>query len=204
MIAKRAKSKLALILVTIALITTTGVVVFRSFVRCDSTEGARVRSPNGKWVVTSTSRACPAGPLSVTNYDVFVTLRAQPAAGSRVPAPVHIFDSDDAAEPPNLTWASTNELRLELKEEGAIRTSKHEVENIRIEYVVPKWIWDSLGSIESDRLRDDRQSKELFNAGKISSNDLRVSLELTAAVAQQRTKFREWVLANATVEENPR
>src|SRR5215469_11078094 len=97
-----AKSKLALILVAIALVTTTGAVVFRLLVRCDYTDERPVWSPDGKWVVTSTLRACPAGPLLVTNYNVFVTLSAGIAAGSHDPDPVPIFDSEGAAEPPNL------------------------------------------------------------------------------------------------------
>ncbi len=167
---------------------------------CDYTDDTSVWSPDGKWLATATSRACPAGPLSVTNYGVFVTLRARPASGLAATAPIHIFDSDGAAEPPQVTWTGANELRLELKEEGSVRTSKHDVEGIRIKYVVPKWIWDSLGKIQSDRLRQDRESEELVESGKMTDADLRISLQAHAAAAEERATFRQWVLRNATVE----
>jgi hypothetical protein len=195
----RRNSVVAFVIVTLALIGTVGFVVFRS-VRCDYTSEAPVWSPDGKWVLSSTTRACPAGPLSVTKYDVFVTLNSGPAAVSPVAGSVQIFENHGAAEPPSISWTSTKEVSLKVMEEGTVTTSKHEVANIRFKYVVPKRIWDSLRAIETDRLQRDRDDEELFKAGKCNSDELRTYLEINQSVAEDRTKFRQWVLGNAAVE----
>jgi hypothetical protein len=195
----RGNSVIVSAVVALALIGTVGFVAFRSD-RCGYTSEAPVWSPDGKWVVSSTTRACPAGPLSVTNYDVFVTLNSRTAAVWPGTGAVQIVFESQAAEPPSISWTSTNEVSLNVMEEGTVTTSKHEAANIRFKYVVPKWIWDSLRAIETDRLQRDRDDEELFKAGKCSGDDLRISLETNEAVAEDRTKFRQWVLDNATVE----
>ena len=136
----------------------------------------------------------------MTDYDVSVNLSAKQAPGAPVAAPMQIFEIDDAAEQPHISWTNRNELKLELNDEGTVSVCKHEVADIKIKYVVPKWMWDSLGAIESDHVRDDRQSEELFKAGKMSQDDLRVSLQTIQAVAEERATFRQWVLDNATVD----
>lgn len=170
--------------------------------RCDFTSETPIWSPDGKWVVTATTRACPAGPLSVTDYDVFVTLDARKAAGSTFAGPVQIFESGGTAEPPIISWNNTNDLRLRLAEEGTVKTSKHEVDDVRIRYVVPKWIWDRLGTIQTDHLQKDRNAEELFAAGKLSRDDMRITQQIDHSVAEERTKFRKWVLDSATVEDD--
>jgi hypothetical protein len=52
-------------------------------------------------------------------------------------------------------------------------------------------MWDSLRAIESDHIRDDSQAEELFKAGKMSHDDLRISLQINQAVAEERAAFRQ-------------
>jgi hypothetical protein len=184
-----------------------GLVIFRIIksedIKCEDIDEPSIRSPDGKWVVNSTTKACPAGPLSVTNYDVMVTLSPTPTAASAKVGPVRIFESDGSSQPPTITWASANVLVLELNDEGAVKVSKHEFANVTINYVVPKSLWDNLGKIETVRLQEDRESEELHKAGKMSSDDLRISLQINQAVAEGWTNFRQWVLENASYERGP-
>jgi hypothetical protein len=57
------------IAITLGIFATVGVVAFRLLrhdVRCDESSEIPVWSPDGKWAVTSSTKACFAGPLSVT------------------------------------------------------------------------------------------------------------------------------------------
>jgi hypothetical protein len=177
-------------------------VIFR-LARCEYIDEASVQSPDGKWVVKSTTRACPAGPLSVTNYATMVTLSATAAAASANAGPVRIFESDGSSEPPTVTWANANLLVLQVNDEGAVRVSKHEFASVTINYMIPKRLWDNLGKIETVRLQQDRESEELHKAGKMSSDDLRVALKDNQAFTEERTNFRQWVLQNASYEGDP-
>ena len=172
-------------------------------VRCEDIDEPAVRSPDGKWVVQATTEACPAGPLSVKNYRVIVTLAATPTAASAKTGPVQIFESGDSAEPPTITWASANVLVLKVADIGEVRVSKHEFADVTINYVVPKWLLDNLSHIEADRLQQDREAAELHKAGKMSSEDLRTSLQAEQAYAKELTDARQWALENATVERDP-
>ena len=179
-----------------------GLVIFR-IVKCEDIDEPSVRSPDGKWVVKSTTKACSVGLLSVTNYDVIVTLSPTATSASPKARPVRIFESDHSPKPPTVKWTSANAVVLEVADVGAVRVSKHESANVTINYTVPKWLWDNLGTIESVRLKKNRESEELHKAGKISSDDLRVSLENNQAVAKEWTNFRSWVLENAPFERDP-
>jgi hypothetical protein len=114
-----------------------------------------------------------------------------------------VFESADAAEVPTLTWLNEHELVLRVNDIGEVQISKHEVGDVRIRYTVPKWIWNNLGTIETDRLNSERESQDLYKAGKLSKDDLRASIGTEDAVARERANFREWVIANATVEDPP-
>jgi hypothetical protein len=171
--------------------------------KCEDIDDPPVRSPDGKWVVQSTTKACPAGPLSVTNYAVIVTLAATATAASAKARPVRIFESDDSAEPPTITWAGANVLVLKVDAVGEVRVSKHEFANVTINYVVTKWLWDRFGDIEAYRRQRDREAEELYKAGKASSDDLRIYLQADQGVAEEWTNFRQWVLENASHERVP-
>lgn len=179
-----------------------GLFIFR-IIKCEDIDEPSVRSPDGKWDVKSTTKACPAGLLSATNYDVFVTLAATPTAASVEANPVRIFESDGSSRPPTISWANANVLILELNDEGGVRVSKREFANVTINYVVPKWLWENLGKIETVRLQRNRESEELYKIGKISSDDLRTSLKIEQAYAEDWTNFRKWVLENASHEGDP-
>ena len=179
-----------------------GSVIFR-IPKCQDIDDPSVRSPDGKWVVQSTTKACPAGLLSVTNYDVFVTLAAMPTAASANVGPLRIFECDGCAEPVNMTWASASVLVLKIADIGVVRVSKHEFEGVTINYVVPKWLLDNLSHIETDRLQGDREDEKLHKAGKSSSDDLRISLQINQAYAKELTNFRQWILENASLERDP-
>jgi hypothetical protein len=169
-------------------------------IKCDEIEEPSIWSPDGKWVVKSITKACPAGPLSVTNYDVIVTMLASPTASSAKAGPERIFESDGSSNPPTVTWASANALVLKVNDEGAVRISRHELANVAINYVVPKWLWDNLGKIETDHLQQNRESEELYKSGKMSSDDLRTSLQMNQYSGEGLTKFRQWVSENASHE----
>jgi len=169
-------------------------------IKCDEIEEPSIWSPDGRWVVKSMTKACPAGPLSVTNYDVIVTISVSPTASSAKPSPERIFESDGSSSPPTVTWASPHALVLKVNDEGAIRISRHEFANVAINYVVPKWLWDNLGKIETDHLQQNRESEELYKSGKMSSDDLRISLQINQDSADEWTKFRQWVSENASHE----
>ena len=197
-----------LAVITAALMITAGVVATVRFVvsraaKCDYVDETPVPSPDGKWVVTATTRACPYGLLSCTDYDVFVTLSAGPGAPPPHAGTARIFEEDDAAEPPDIFWTGMNELILKVADFGAVRTSRHQFENMRIKYVVPKWIWDRLGQAETYHAQQDKDSMELFKAGKMSGHDLRISLETNQGVADEMRQFRKWVVENASVEGEP-
>jgi hypothetical protein len=114
-----------------------------------------------------------------------------------------IFESVDASEVPTLTWVNGQELRLRVNDIGDIQASKHEVRGVRISYTVPKWIWDRLGTLEAERLRSERESRELFKSGKLSKEDLRASIATEEAMGEEYAKFRQWVIANATEDDQP-
>jgi hypothetical protein len=194
------------IAVTLGCVITAGIIVgliiFR-IIKCDYIDEPSVRSPDGKWIVKSTTKVCPAGPLSVTNYDVMVTLSSTPRTASANAGPVRIFESDGSSEPPTITWARANALVLEVNDEGAVKISKHEFADVNINYVIPKWLWDSLGKIETVRLQRDKELEELHRAGKISSDDLRTELKDNQTSDEERMNFRQWVLQNASDEGDP-
>jgi hypothetical protein len=171
-------------------------------VRCDEIVEPPVRSPDGESVATSTLKSCPVGFLSSTNYSVSVALSFQsPASSSKTETSV--FESADATEVPTLTWVNGHELVLKVNDIGAVQVSKHEAGDVRISYTVPRWIWDRLGTIEADRLHSERESQDLYKAGKLSKEDLRASIGTEDVVAEEQAKFRQWVIANATVEDPP-
>src|SRR5882672_5814465 len=61
--------------------------------KCEDIDEPSVRSPDGRWVAESTIRACPAGPLSVTNYDVIVALATTQTQASAKVDRVQIFEN---------------------------------------------------------------------------------------------------------------
>ena len=191
------------IAVTLGCVVIAGLVVslfISRVIKCEDIEEPSIWSPDGKWVVKSMTKACPAGPLSVTNYDVIVTMLASPTASSAKAGPERIFESDGSSNPPTIIWASANALVLKVNDEGAVRISRHDLANVAINYVVPKLLWEKLGKIEADHLRQDKESEELYKSGKMSSDDLRTSLQLNQHSAEEWTKFRQWVLENASHE----
>jgi len=139
----------------------------------------------------------------VTNYDVIVALATTQTQASAKVDRVQIFENFGSSEPPTITWASPNVLELEINSEGIVRVSKHEFANVTINYVIPNSLWDDLGKIEADRLQHDRESEELYQAGKSSRDDLRIELQLHRAGAEEWTNFRQWVLENASHERDP-
>jgi hypothetical protein len=169
--------------------------------RCDEVVELPVRSPDGASVATSTFRACPVGLLSTTTCSVSVVLSSGSATSSS--NETSIFESVDASEVPTLTWVNGHELRLRVNDIGDIQASKHEVRDVRISYTVPKWIWDRLGTLETERLRSERESQELFKSGRLSKEDLRASIATEEAMGEEHAKFRRWVTANATEEDQP-
>lgn len=169
-------------------------------IACELLPETPVQSPDGKWVLTSITRECPAGLLDVTNYDEFVDIKAIPAGSSLTKDPVRVFENDGSSESTKITWAGTDEAILEVNGSGSVRTSWHQLGNIKFEYVVPEWLWLSLDGIETERLKKDREANDLFKTGKSSSDDLRISLEIDRGVADELTKFREWIINNASVE----
>jgi hypothetical protein len=173
-------------------------VIFRAS-KCENIDESSVRSPDGRWVAQSTTMACPVGLLSVTNYDDIVTLSATTAASGKANA-VRIFECDGCSAPLTITWPNSNVLVLIVADEGAVRVSKHEFANVTIKYEVPKWLWDNLGEIETVHLLRNRESQELYKAGKMSSDDLRISREVDQADAQEWANFRQWVVENASHE----
>ena len=168
--------------------------------RCDEIVEPPVRSPGGS-VATSTFRACPVGLLSTTTCSVSVALSSGSSSSSNTQT--RIFELVDASEVPTLTWVNEHELRLRVNDIGNIQASKPQVDDIRISYTVPKWIWDRLGTFESERLRSERESQELAKSGKLSKEDLRASIAVEEAVAEEHAKFRQWVMANATEDNQP-
>jgi hypothetical protein len=179
-----------------------GLIIFR-ITKCEDIDEPSVRSPDGKWVVQSTTKACPAGLLSVTNCAVFVTLASTPTTASAKTGPVRIFESDGSAEPPTITWARANVLVLKVADVGEVRVSKHEFADVTINYVVPKWLLDNLSNIETDRVQQDKEAEEIHKAGKMSSDDLRISLQINQAYAKELTNSRQWILENASLERDP-
>jgi hypothetical protein len=191
------------IAVTLGCVVIAGLIVslfISRVIKCEDIEEPSIWSPDGKWVVKSITKACPAGPLSVTNYDVIVTMSASLTGSSAKAGPERIFESDGSSNPPTITWASASALVLKANDEGAVRSSRHELANVAINYVVPKLLWEDLGKIETDHLRQDRESEELYRSGKMSSDDLRTSLQLNQYSAGEWTKFRQWVSENASHE----
>jgi len=91
-----------------------------------------------------------------------------------------------------------HELPLRVNDIGDIRAAKHEVRGVPISYTVPKWIWDRLGTFEAERLRIERESQERFNSGNLSKEELRASITTEEAMGEEHAKFRQWVVANAT------
>ena len=65
---------------------------------------------------------------------------------------------------------------------------------------MPKWIWARLGKIEIELFQSERDAKERFKAGKLSSGELRIEQKIDHSYAEERSKFREWVLDSATIE----
>ena len=169
-------------------------------VRCDEIVELPVRSPDGQSSATTTFRACPTGFLSTTTCSVSVVLNAK-SATSPSNTPTSIFELTDASEVPTLTWVNGSELALRVNDIGEVQVAKRQVGDVRISYTVPRWIWDRLGTFETDRLREERQSQDLYKSGKISEEDLRGSIAVENAVAEEHAKFRQWVLANATVDD---
>ena len=169
-------------------------------VRCEEIIDSPVPSPNGKFVATSTLKACPIGFLSPTNCSVSVALspKSRPFYSKNETL---IFESTDAAEVPTLRWLNGQELVLRVNDIGEVQFARHELEGVRITYTVPRWMWDRLGTIEADRLHSGRESQALYNAGKLTKDDLRASLQNEDATARERSSFRDWVIANATVED---
>jgi hypothetical protein len=197
---KMQRNSLITVVAIAAIVIATGGFVACSISKCNNFDETSARSPDGKWVATSTVRECPLGLLSCTDYSVFVTLSAGLAALHPIPDPVRILEDDGAAEPPSVTWTGTNEVTLKLADFGTVITSKHEVGNIRIKYVVAKWIWDRLGKTETLRVQEDRDSERLFKAGKMTRDDLQISRNINHDAADERTNFRQWIRDNATVE----
>jgi hypothetical protein len=93
-------------------------------------------------------------------------------------------------------------LILRVTDEGAVRVSKHEFANLTIKYEVPRWLRDNLGKIETNHQLQNKESEELYKAGKISSDDLRISLEIDQAEAEEWVNFRQWVLENASQDDD--
>lgn len=184
-----------------ATIVMAGWFLFARLRRCDVAAERPVWSPDGEWVAASAMKACSIG--LVTDYSVFVTLRPKSTASSQRNHAV-VFETAGASEPPTLSWISGHDLIVKVNDEGRVVSSKHELGSIRITYKVPTSIWDRLGTVESDHLRAERESEELHTKGKLSKDDLRVGGEISAAVAKERSDFRQWVVANASVDDSPR
>ena len=110
-------------------------------VKCDEFIEQSVRSPDGEFVATSTSKACPVGLLSSTNYSVSVALSSKSRASPSTDQAL-VFESAGAAEAPTVSWVNGHELLLRVKEIGEVRASKHELGDVAIRYTVPAWIWD--------------------------------------------------------------
>jgi len=172
-------------------------------VKCEDIEEPALQSPDGKWLVKSILRSCPAGPLSVTNYDVFVILSAQQTISSAKYKPERIFENDGSSDPPGISWPSANTLVIEVNGEGVVKVSRHEFASVAINYMIPKGLRDNLDKIETDRLQKNRESEELYKSGKMSIDDLRVSLQVERDSAEEWTKFRQWASENASIEANP-
>ena len=168
--------------------------------RCDEIVESPVPSPEGNSTAASTFRACPTGFLSTTTCSVSVALISK-SATSPSDTETSIFESADASEVPTLTWINEHELRLRVNDIGEIQASKHEVRGVKISYTVSKLIWDRLGTFEAEKLRVERQSQDLFQSGKLTKDDLRASIATEKAVADENAKFRQWVIANATVDD---
>jgi hypothetical protein len=113
-----------------------------------------------------------------------------------------IFQSDDSAEPPQVQWAGVNHLVVELAESGMVRTSVHRVAAVNIEYVVPKWIADRLGDTEREHRQKDEEDQDLFKTGKLSAQDLQISLQINRASADEQNQFRKWISENASIGED--
>ncbi len=170
--------------------------------KCDEIVDLPVLSPDGLSSATSTLKACPTGLLSTTTCSVSVALNSNTAS---LPSnhETSIFESTDASETPTLHWVNGHELSLRVNDIGEIQLAKHAVGGIRITYTVPKWIWERLDAFEADRQRVESESQSLYKAGKLSKDDLSASIETENAVANENARFRQWVLANATVENQP-
>src|ERR1035437_4660835 len=121
--------------------------------RCDEIVESPVRSPDGKSIATSAMKACPVGFLSTTDYSVSVTLSSESAASSSKTED-SVFEFADTAEEPSLTSGNEHELIVRVNDFGEVQVSKHEAGDVKISYTVPKWIWDRLGMIEANRLRN--------------------------------------------------
>jgi hypothetical protein len=195
--------KIIVFLCVAAAVGGTACLLVAGMVRCDQIVGSPVQSPGGEFFATSTFKACPTGFLSTTNCSVSVALGVKTEKSSSH-TPTSIFELTDASEDPTLTWVNEHELALRVNDIGEIQVAKREVGDVRIRYTVPKWIWDRLGTFEADRMRVHSESQDLYRTGKLSQEDLRASLATEDAVADERAKFRDWVLSNATVDEQPR
>ena len=156
-LSKRARIALALVCVATVILFATGLVV-RSCIKCDEFVENPIWSPDGKWAVQAKTRACPAGLLLVTLYDVFVTLAPKSSAASGTDAPVLVFENDGSAEPPSITWVSANEVIFRVSEVGTVKISKRVLQDVAIRYVIQKRMWNSLANIDNDRLRDAMRS----------------------------------------------
>jgi hypothetical protein len=127
-------------------------------------------------------------------------MSASPTASSAKTDSERIFEIDGSSNPPAVTWASPNALVLKVNDEGAVKISRHELANVAINYVVPKWLSDNLGKIETDHLQQNKESEELYKSGKMTADDLRIELQTHQDSAEEWTKFRQWVSENASHE----
>jgi hypothetical protein len=162
---------------------------------CDYLSENPVWSPDAKWALTSSMRACPVGLLDVTNYDVFVDL-SEPTSTKTV----RILEEDDANELPTIDWRNTNEAIIKLMAFGTVSISKNEFANVKLRYVVPQWIWHNLENSETYYEQEKRSDDELFKAGKMSGHDLQTAHHIHEDAAAEDRKFREWIVNNAIVD----
>lgn len=194
--------KIIVSLIAASVIGGTACLFVARMTRCDEIVELPVRSPDGQSFAASTFKACPVGLLSTTTCSVSVVLNLKsPTSPSNSQTP--IFESTDASEVPTLTWVNGHELALRVNDIGEILVSKRDVGGVKISYTVPKWIWDRSGTFEADRIRVESESQNLYNSGKLSKEDLRASIATENTVAEEGAKFRQWVLANATVDDQP-
>lgn len=191
------KLRVLVSLVCASMIPFAGYFLFARTGGCEESREPDVLSPNGQQVAAASMKACPAGFLSSTNPSVFVNLRH---GGTPTSKATLVFQLDDAAEPPTLTWTSGNELTVKLNDTGQVEVAKLESQGTKIHYTVPSWMLDRLGGVERTRLSRNRESEALYKTGRISEADFRGMSRTNDAVAQEQESFREWVSANASVE----